>query len=152
MNLGAIILIIGLVIGVIIGFIIGVFFVSSEDIEFVINNNPLSTYDCAKNYDKWRTFMETDKNSDNYPNQSSMDYAVFGQFELMENRCFITVKSWAHASDFEQLIWGADWKKESYINQIYLEESPCEDPMMCDMIKESRDQYWDYLKSKETTD
>ena len=141
-------LVVGLIIGIIIGFTAGIFFVSSEDREFIADNNPLSTFDCAKSYDKWRTFMDSDKSSYGYSNSLSTEYFIYGHFELMENRCFITVKSWAHESDYEPLIWSTNWESLSHMNQMYLGEIPCMDPKTCEDIKEKRDQYGDYLKSK----
>ena len=117
----------------------------------IIKNNKiinLSTYDCAKNYDKWRTFMDTDRNSYGYSSQSSVEYFIYGHYELLENRCFISVKSWAHESDYEPLIWSSDWENLSYQNQMYLGEISCTDSKICENIKEQRDQYWNYLKSK----
>ena len=89
--------IIGLGIGVVLGFTIG-FLITSEDIEFVADNFTITTYDCAKNYDKWRTFLRETADPAKVYNES---------LELMENRCFITVKSWAHQSDYEKVIWSA---------------------------------------------
>ena len=127
----------GLIIGGIVGFSIG-FLITADDIEFVAEN--FSTFDCAKNYDKWRTFQENKLVSHN-------DWP-YSYFELMENRCFITVKSWAHDSDYEKLIWADDWKKISFMNQMYLGEVTC-DTEECKTYQEQRNDYWDYLKSQE---
>jgi len=139
--------IISLIIGVIVGFGIGILFVDSDDIE--IFSDQFATYDCAKNYDKWRTFQEKDKSYSSEPNKTSLEYWLYGHNELMENRCFITVKSWAHQSDYEKVIWGENWEGMSHVNQMYLGETPCVTEDNCKTIKEQRDAYWDYLKSKQ---
>ena len=137
-----------IIISLIIGGIGGALFIQYGGAQILTDNNLISTYDCAKNYDKWRTFMEAEKNSDDYHNESAIEYSIYGDYELMENRCFITVKSWAHDSDYEQLIWASNWEGPSYTNQMYLGEIECKDPKVCESLEKQRNQYWDYLKLK----
>jgi hypothetical protein len=131
----------------VIGIVVGSFFMPQEGQESLKEFDFLSTYDCSKNYDQMNIMQNTDmKLGSNY---SSYENYFYDHYELMENRCFITVKSWAHESLYEDLIWGTDWETLSYLNQIYLDEIPCYKNMdECELIKQQRDQYWDYLKLK----
>ena len=91
-----------------------------SDIDVVFTNMTYS-HNCAKNFDKWQTLQESDKTITSMSNKT-MKYSLEKYNELMENRCFITVKSWAHESDYEHVIWASNWKERSYENQIYLGE------------------------------
>ncbi len=79
-------------------------------------------YNCAENYDK---VIELGKNNPN-PKGKQYDFVMFEGLVLInglnENRCFITVESWAFDSDYEDMIWASDWRKASWYNQLVLGE------------------------------
>jgi len=78
------------------------------------NSLKVSVFDCATAYDITQYYART----------VQQDTAELTQMfiELMDNRCFITVESWAHESNFESKIWSEDWKTKSYQNQLMLGE------------------------------
>ena len=86
------------------------------------------TFDCAENYDKYYEMsIQTGVVHEGY---------METMFELMDHRCLITVKSWAHQSEYENEIWTTAWEDFSYLNQVYLDEIPCEDEK-CKKLKEN---------------
>jgi len=79
-------------------------------------------YNCAENYDK---FVELAKNNPN-PKGKQYDLVMFEGLVLIsglyENRCFITVETWAYESMYEDMIWMSDWKRSSWENRLLLGE------------------------------
>ena len=79
-------------------------------------------YDCAKNYDKLGHFDDGTSNqsfeNDWLKNQARNNLTL----ELYENRCFITIESWIHDSDFEYSLTQEERDLLSYYNQIVLGE------------------------------
>ena len=91
-----------------------------------------SGFDCAKNWDEINKFGErisahSQGLTDEYP--TDLEQAKIQQkgIDQAENRCFITVESWAHQSEYEDEIWDAkhwnEWRNLSHLNQIRLGES-----------------------------
>ncbi|KFM18178.1 hypothetical protein AAA799B03_00963 [Marine Group I thaumarchaeote SCGC AAA799-B03] len=76
-------------------------------------------FDCAKTFDELNSLAKKENSKEN------LITALELGFDMYDNRCFITVESWAHKSQNEQKIWESDWKNQSYLNQLYLEEIPC---------------------------
>lgn len=104
----------------------------------------LNIYDCAKQYDKMATFVQTARSTNPTPTQyaSMMADHLENTHEFIENRCWITVQSWAHDSDFEHQIWQSDWQFASWHNQVVIGEVQC-DSKACNGYKK------DFESSKE---
>ena len=79
-------------------------------------------YDCAKNYDQLG-YWNKNPSSLHFENDALKNqFLAKKSLELWENRCFITVESWAYKSDFEENIWRDGWELVAYTNQLYLGE------------------------------
>ena len=95
-------------------------------------------YDCAKNVDKLMSYSEKlqegQKTANPYKEATDLYYAITSQgVETIENRCWITIESWAHESQYEAAIWSMDWQKMSWNNQVVLNETDCETKQCNDM-------------------
>ena len=104
---------------------------SVEPIKEIVNENAMIrslTFNCAETYDKNYEIASVP----NYDSQSSME----GLFELMDHRCFITVKSWAHESRYHNEISQTFWEDMSWRNQAYLDEIECQDQQCKDWIED----------------
>jgi len=100
--------------------IIGVILAGAWDITGEVQN--VSVYNCAENYDHFIMLTNEIKNM-NAKQFQITDFdgrQIIG--DLYENRCFITVQSWAFESDNEELIWDGNWEKIAWSNQLVLGE------------------------------
>jgi len=118
-----------IIISIAVGCSVAIFFaLSIYDVDDIVKTQVLS-YDCAKNFDKTVQLRENLSRSTDY--DSGQKILVELQripIEMMENRCFITIESWAHESTNESEIWyEMDWQTTSYLNQIILGEVQCEE-------------------------
>jgi len=96
-------------------------------------NSSLVGFDCADKFEKYMKTVElTFRGNQGY--EPGFAGLVFGGiftnsdlgFELLDNRCFTTIKSWAYKTDYEYLIWNEmDWEFMSYIEQMYNHEVEC---------------------------
>jgi len=77
----------------------------------------LNQYDCAE------TFDAIIMNSENEGTQKLTELGI----DMFDNRCWVTVKSWANESLYESKIWDSDLELTSYLNQAYLGETQCKD-------------------------
>ncbi len=95
-------------------------------------------YDCAKNFDKAVAVSDLDRSINLLEslsqNKNMQTHQLLKYGELMDNGCFITVKSWADDSDYEAVIWQNDWKLLSYVNQLWLHEIDCDNLEMCKAV------------------
>ncbi|MDC4216792.1 MAG: hypothetical protein MT335_03630 [Candidatus Nitrosopumilus limneticus] len=87
-----------------------------------VGETKLTPFNCAEVFDN-SGFVNSNQN-----------YKTWGKayVELMDNRCFLTVESWAHESDLlqsgEYLTSGiSNWKQYYRINETYLGEFYCRD-------------------------
>lgn len=84
-----------------------------------------NSYDCAKNYDKYREIYHTKWNPNDSINSKNnyLAQAAMSEIEedLLENSCFISVKEWAHNAQYQNNIWSSDWQKSIEFNKKYLE-------------------------------
>ncbi len=95
------------------------------------NNSPLydfEKYDCTKSYDKLiKLYSKPD--IDLRITMVYLPHSIYNMpyslIEFMDNRCYTTIESWAHQSDYELLIWKLDWQNWAYIEQIYNHEVDC---------------------------
>ena len=77
-------------------------------------------YNCAASYDLQGDYSQGIVHQKFENNAVKSKYYAALNMELYENRCFITVESWAHQTKYESNIWSNDWKTLSYINQLYV--------------------------------
>ena len=138
------ILIVGLLWGLAIG-VIGGLLMTSTGNEILNEINPVSTYDCAKEFDKLATIRDTSLKI-NDPKYTPMLF--YQSLELMENLCFITFESWADKSDYEQVIRSVDWEALAHTNQVYLGEIPCSVTDDCEFIEAQKKMYLEYKNSQ----
>ena len=99
------------------------------------------TYDCAKEYDKLMSntlqLQAGHQTANPYKEAlSAYNGLTEGFVELVEYRCFITIESWAHESQYEAYLWNTDWKQMSWINQVVLNEADC-NTKECDRIRDA---------------
>jgi hypothetical protein len=97
---------------------VSVFHFSIEPVKEIFNDNKAIkslTFSCPEKYD---LYFEKALSSEQY---------MVEMFELMDHRCFITVKSWAHQSEYHNEIWQTAWEDLSWGNQVYLGEIECQD-------------------------
>ncbi len=124
-----------------------VLFIGYESFPIEIGNVKITpSYDCAKNFDKLKLMLNEVRDGQLKPNYDPTQFTM-KPLELYENRCMVTVKSWANESLFEDLIWAGDWQKASYSNQIYLGEVECPPNVgyNCEYIKTQRQVYQAYV-------
>ena len=99
---------------------VAVFFgLSVLDIDDMVKTK-VNSFDCAEAFDKLMTIS-------NNQNQGDPRKLTQQSIDMMDNRCFITVKSWAHESMYESDLWNSPWEHTSWVNQLYLGEIPCND-------------------------
>lgn len=100
--------------------IIGVILAGAWDVPGEVQN--VTAYKCAENYDHFIMLSKETKNM----NAKQIRIAAFDGHQmigdLFENRCFITVQSWAFEADNEELIWNSNWEKIAWSNQLVLGE------------------------------
>ena len=91
---------------------------SVDPIKEIVNDNKIVkslTFSCPEKYD---IYFEKAVLSEQ--NMEEM-------LGLMDHRCFITVKAWAHQSEHHNEIWQTAWEDLSWGNQVYLGEIECQD-------------------------
>jgi len=115
-----------------------------------INKIPVPMlYDCAKNFDElsgeFQQKLDRVESQSNYISNYKQGMSLVLPLmievqersdDLMQNRCWITVESWAHESDNEMLIWSMPWEYLSYSNQLILGE-----------IEPTTDADWNLIKT-----
>ena len=94
--------------------------------------------------DKLYTVINLKLNDSN--SQKLIEFLLYKPLELMENRCYITIESWAYQSDYEEFIWDSDWREMSYANQLYLKEVECPAHLKdtCDNNQKQRKMFHEY--------
>ena len=106
--------------------------VAKQEVQQQVKFVRASTFDCAKNWDEIQKFGERDSAhsqglTDEYPTDLEVTKLKQKGIDHVENRCFITVESWAYQSEYEDKIWDAknwhEWRNLSHLNQIRLGES-----------------------------
>jgi len=102
---------------------VAIFFgLSIYDVDDLVKTQ-VTPFDCAKAYDEFHVLVADYNPNSEAQTRKSLELTI----ELMDNRCYITVKSWAHESLYENDIWASNWETQSYVNQVYLGEVSCND-------------------------
>jgi len=92
-------------------------------------------FDCAKEFDKMIRDYDNPK-MNNYDESIQYQNTLYNYgFELFENRCLITIESWAYKSNYENRLWDMPWRDLSYYNQIVLGEIQCHERTCQNMKK-----------------
>lgn len=112
-----------IIIAIAIGCSVAIFFaLSIYDVDDLVKIQ-VTPFDCAKAYDEFHVLVADFNPDSNAQQKKSVELII----SLLDNRCHITVKSWAHESLYENDIWANNWEAQSYLNQVYLGEVPCND-------------------------
>lgn len=119
-----------IIIAIAIGCSVAIFFAFSiYDVDEIVKTK-VTPFDCAKAYDEFHVLIEDFNPNSNTQQKKSVELII----SLLDNRCHIIVKSWAHESFYENDIWAANWETQSYLNQVYLGEVPCNDKVCQDFL------------------
>jgi len=110
-----------------------------------------STFDCANAIDELVSYYESVKEDGQQTSNPMKEAQEMYQTiqsaskQLVENRCWITIESWAHESENESLLWSMPWQESSWQSQVILGEVQC-DTKQCDDIRETYKQNIEGLK------